>query len=97
MGRLRERDLGVTRGTCACCHHVSELRLRDSRSTRTMRDLFDRHFDQHVQRTATCTGCGSTYPVRATDRTPVRAARRAPGQRPAGSTGRDWRDTSLRV
>jgi hypothetical protein len=97
MARLRERDLGASRGICACCHREAELRLRDSRFTRTFGDLLDRHFDQHVQRTATCGGCGSTYPVRATDRTPDRAATRSDSPRASRSTGRDWRDTSVRV
>jgi hypothetical protein len=94
MARMRETDLGVSRGECACCHAYAELRLTDSRFVKTTRDLLRRHFDAHVQRTASCASCGSTYPLRQSDRNPMPAAHRGESPRTSREGGRDWRDTA---
>jgi hypothetical protein len=102
MSRLVFRDLGAANGVCACCFVDTELRMRESRFVRTWRDRFDRTFVPQVQRTATCPACHSTYPIRATDRTPAAAIQRTMAAAPHRSTddpgynpGRDWRDTTV--
>lgn len=105
MARLKHTDLGVRRGVCACCFADTELHMRESRFVRTWRNRFDRSFVPQVQRTAHCSECKSTYPVRASDPTPAAAAKRVAKSNgvkrstdPATlSSGRDWRDTSVRV
>jgi hypothetical protein len=93
MSKLRETDLGVSRGECANCHAYTELRLKDSRFVRTASDLLKRRFDAHPQRTATCAACGATYPIRQRDRTAMPAAHRGESPRTSREGGRDWRDT----
>jgi hypothetical protein len=103
MARLKHRELGTFQGACACCYADAQLQFRESRFVRTWRDWFDRGFVPQIQRTASCSACGSTYPIRATDPTPVAATRRVPNKTaprratdPATlGTGRDWRDTSV--
>ena len=108
MARLKYRELGSVLGVCACCYADVDLRLTESKLVRTWRDQFDRSFVSQVQRTASCSSCGSTYPLRSSDLTPVPAAKRTKTHKaprapkrstdPATlSTGRDWRDTGVRV
>ena len=106
MTALKFRELGSARGVCACCYADAELRVVESRQARTWRNRLDRSFVPHVQRTVSCSDCGATYPIRMSDPTPKAAANRAvtPPKSPRRSTdpatigtGRDWRDTGLRV
>lgn len=84
--RLDYRDLGSFPGRCASCGCDAVLRLTESAVRR--RSLLSPHDPQRA-RTATCSVCGRTYPVRADDATPAAAAGRRDGPRQIGS-GRDW-------
>jgi hypothetical protein len=74
MTSLRTRELGSHRARCACCGADAVLLVVESRLHRVMPIG---RFDPQVSRTASCSACRQTYPIRATDDGPTQASARA--------------------
>jgi hypothetical protein len=96
MTSLRTRELATHEAVCACCKQSATLRITE---TRLHRIVPIGRFDPQVSRTATCSACCETYPIRSTDVRPNAAAARdgraRPGRHRQGAIhqigdGRDW-------
>lgn len=73
-------------GTCRSCRSRAVLTLTESRYVRPWHQRLAAGFDPQVARTASCSACSATYPVRLTDLTADAAA----GRGAAGGAARDW-------
>ncbi len=89
MSRLRARVVGSGVARCRRCDELATLTVHESRYVRSWTQLLNRTFDAAVSRTASCSACGRTYPIRSTDRTPEKAGRRQ-SSGGAHAAGRDW-------
>ena len=76
MRSIRILDLGTSVARCVRCRQISALTLRETRYARRWTELLSTGFDAAPARSASCAGCGQTYPVRSTDVSVVPAARR---------------------
>jgi len=85
MAVLRFREISRALADCRSCRQVAVITVNESRYVATWSERLSGRVDPQATRTATCSTCGVTYPVRSTDRTAAPAA------------GRDWADTRSRV
>lgn len=86
MARVHVREVRRERGTCLSCHAEATLVVKESRYERGWRHRLDARFDPQASRTATCSQCTETYPIRMTDDTAAGGSRRGEGE----GLHRDW-------
>lgn len=70
------RELGTSVARCVRCREISSLTLRETRYARRWTEILRTDFDPAPLRSASCAGCGQTYPVRREDQVATAAARR---------------------
>ena len=77
MPRLQTRTINSAPARCRRCNEIAQITIREMRYVRSWFDLFASDFHAAVTRTASCEGCGTTYPVRSTDDSAAPAAARS--------------------
>jgi len=96
MRRIK-RSIGSSTARCVRCHELATLTVWEHRYARRWSDLLTTRFDAGAIRTATCSACSTTYPVRSTDGTAVAAAARVRRDVSEIPLARDWRHTEIQV
>ena len=97
MRQMRDRQLGSALGRCLRCGEIATLTVVEHRYVRRWTELFDTRFDAAASRTASCSACASTYPVRRTDLSAVPAAARQRRDALDVPQAREWRHTPVQV
>ena len=94
---MTERELGSCSARCVRCGDVATLTIREFRYSRGWTELLRPRFDAAVSRSATCSSCATTYPVRSTDRTAGGAGARGRRDEAQVPGARDWRHTEVQA
>ncbi len=69
-------DHGTSHGRCGSCGQMADLHLTESSYQRRWYEALKVSIDDRVDRRVRCSTCRRTYPVRATDDSPLPAAAR---------------------
>lgn len=87
MPVLRSRQVDSSLARCLRCGELAMITVVETRYARRWGQVFDRGFDAAPARTARCSACATTYPVRRTDVTARPAAVRGTSD---DASGREW-------